>query len=105
MLEDDPFRDIPPTLTIPIDPPVAFEGREYGQIILREPRAGQVRQADEQVRGGVTMAAMRTREHHLVASVSGLPFPVVERLPVSRVTLAMEYLNRFLAVGRQTGGT
>jgi hypothetical protein len=29
MLENDPFADIPPSLTIPIEPPIKFENRNY----------------------------------------------------------------------------
>lgn len=100
----DPFADIPPSMTVAIEPPVTFDGREYRELVLREPRAGEVRQADEQVRNGATMSNLRNREHHLVSKVSGVPLPVIEKLGISRITLAMEYLNRFfLDGGPRTG--
>lgn len=99
----DPFADIPPSMTVPIEPPVTFDGKEYRELVLREPKAGEVQQADQQVRNGATMSNLRNREHHLVAKVSGVPLPVIEKLGISRITLAMEYLNRFLDGGPRTG--
>ena len=105
MLENDPFAEIPSSYTVTLDPPVKYDGRDYRELVLREPRAGEVRQADEQVRNGATMSNLRNREHHLIAKVSGVPFPVVEQAGVSRITLAMAYLNRFLAPAPETSAS
>jgi hypothetical protein len=90
------FDDIPTTMTIDLGTPISFDGREYGQVILREPRIGEVRIANEQLKNGITAAAAEQRNMHLIAKVSGLPFPVVEQLPISIANKATAYLSVFI---------
>lgn len=100
----DNLPPLPPaSYTIEIDPPVTFSGGEYKQLVLREPKAGEVRQADEQLRLGVTQHALDNRNIHLIAKVAGVPVPVVELLGVTRVKIAMAYIDPFLAYGPETG--
>jgi hypothetical protein len=87
-LENDPFADIPPSLTIPIEPPIKFENRTYDQLVLREPTGGERRKAEEQMRQWpplqAPLHAVRNYEHYLISFVSGVPQPIVEKIPASR---------------------
>jgi hypothetical protein len=98
----DPARP-PPTLTIPIDPPITFNGGTYSSLTLREPTVGQKRVASEQTRHGASIPAVNLYEIHFISGVSGVPVPVVERLPVTILNRAMSYIDFFLQDGRQTG--
>lgn len=108
---DEIFADLlaglgqmPASLTIPLEPAISFGGTDYTQIMLREPTSDEVRQAEEQLRFGRTPHAMRNYEMHLVAKAAGVPLPVVQKMPVSRVQAAMMYISIFLGAGRATGG-
>jgi hypothetical protein len=111
-LENDPFEGIPRELIIPIDPPIN-EGppghRVISQLVLREPKEAEVRRADQHTEKypayQVPMRALRVKELYLVSYVSGVPVPVIEQLGISRIVLAIDYLNRFLVSGRQTGAS
>lgn len=97
--------DYPASLSIPLVPPVTFDGREYAEITLREPTAEEVRQAEEQLRVGAMLPhAQRNYKIHLVQRASGAPLAVVSKMGVGRLEAAMAYLNLFLRVGQGTGG-
>jgi hypothetical protein len=95
--------ELPPSFTLELISPVKFDGRDYPQLILQEPTVKQVLRADEQLRNGATVSAMRNREIHLVALVSGLPVPVIEQIRISDLNRSMAYLNPFLQLGLATG--
>jgi hypothetical protein len=92
-----------PTLTLEISPPIKAGDREYDQLILREPKVIEVRQADMQLRNGVHPESLRNRSIHLVSRVSGTPVTVVEQLPISTLNRATAYLNGFLELGQAIG--
>ncbi|WP_428492164.1 phage tail assembly protein [Rhodopila sp.] len=87
----------PPTLTIELAKPVNFDGREYVQLILREPTAKEVLSALEHIRNGQNGHSVRNMEMHLVAKAAGVPLPVIEQIPISALFRAMEYISTFLA--------
>lgn len=95
---------LPDSLTIPIEPPIAFQGANYTQIVLREPKIDHVRQAQEQLRSGQNIPHNETNYRmHLVSKVAGVPFPVVQQMGVSRINAAMAFLNLFMFAGLGTG--
>lgn len=96
---------LPMSKTIELADPIKFEGHEVLCLVLREPRAKEVLQADEQLRHGVTPGALRNREIHLVAKCSGQPVPVIEQINISALNAAMAYINPFLNSGQETGGS
>lgn len=107
-MSDDPFalpKLPPPSYTIVLDPPVKHNGADYVQLVLRAPKAGEVRRADEQLRGSSALPQLDLRNIHLVSMVSGAPVPVIEQIGVHELNLAMAYLNLFLAYGPATGGS
>lgn len=103
MSDADPFAEIPPSFTVTLSAPIKVDGREYAELVLREPRQSELRQAQEQLRVG-GLHAVTNYETHLISKVAGVPVPVVEQVGVSRVVLAMRYISRFLDSGQATGG-
>lgn len=101
MSETRPAR--PATFTLEIDPAVSFEGRDYRELILREPTAKEVLRADELLRNGTTPAAIRNREIHLMSFCAGVPLPVIEKLRISTHNRGMSYILPFLTDGQETG--
>jgi hypothetical protein len=100
----DGLANLPASLTIPLDPPIEHAGGTYNQIVLQEPKADQVRQAEEQLRAGAHIPHNQTNfRMHLVSKVAGVPFAVAQQMGVARLNMAMGYLNLFLAYGRGTG--
>jgi hypothetical protein len=91
------------TKLIELQKSITFDGHEYAQIVLREPTVKEVMQADEMLKGGVNVGSNRNRQMHLVAKAAEVPFPVIEQLPISVLTRAMVYIDRFLDAGQETG--
>lgn len=95
---------LPDSLTIPIEPPIVWQGTTCSQLVLHEPKIDHVRQAQEQLRNGASMPHNETNYRmHLIAKVSGVPFPVVQQMGVSRINAAMAFLNLFMFAGLGTG--
>ena len=100
------LADLPATMTLPLDPPIEFNGGQYSSLTLREPTADEARKAEEQLRSNPMLPHnRRNRQIHLVSLVSGVPVPVIQKLGVSKLQTAMVYLNLFLDVGHGTGAT
>lgn len=94
---------LPATVEVPIDPPVKWQGVEYGMIMLRQPRASELKQARQHMRSAVTPLTVRTYQLALLTSVSGLPPAVVDGLRIRTATEATRHLARFIRAGRQAG--
>jgi hypothetical protein len=95
----------PPTLSIQLAPPIVFKGGNYTSIELREPKAGEVRKAEGQMRNGIHSESLRLYNMHLISMVSGLSIPVLELVPIGQFNEAAEYLAGFIESGRGTGRT
>ncbi len=93
----------PVTLTIPLVPPIVWQGGTHDSITLKEPTAGQKQTATEQLRNSTNAATIALYEIYLVSLVSGKPVDVVRLLPVSVLNRAMAYVDFFLQDGRRTG--
>lgn len=89
--------DLPESLAIPIDPPVEWQGQSHTVLNLREPKAGEVLRAQQNMGGGgrVTFAGVTNERIWLVHFVSGVPYPVAEALPVSVLMEAADYMEGF----------
>lgn len=99
------IADLPATLTLPIEPAIRHQGADYTRIELREPKADQVRRAEEQLRSGPGLPHNRRNyEIQLVSAVAGVPFAVAQQMGVATLNVAMGYLDAFLAYGRGIGG-
>ena len=100
----DAGEDAPPeATTLPIDPPLAFNGVSYAELDLREPLASEIRKARQLVRTPGSLFESRRAQMALVTAVSGLPAPVIDALPISRLNEAARLLSRFITAGRPTG--
>lgn len=92
-----PEEDLPDELEIPLDEEVRYAGGVIDRLVLREPKASEIIRAGRQ--NG--MARVVT----LVSLVSGVPRQGIERVPVTKIWRAFEYLQGFQRAGRRTGGT
>lgn len=96
--------ELPSSLTIPLSPEITFGQQTFAELILREPTADQVRQAEEQLRTGPHMPSnQRQYQMHLISKVADVPYPVVQKMPIARLNVAMAFLNLFLSVGPGIG--
>ena len=93
--EQDRDPERPETLRIALERPIELNKGRYDALDLREPTVGEMLRAEGHLRKGVTVEAMRLRDIHLVAAVSGWPVAAVERLPVSKMEQATEFLLAF----------
>ena len=75
------------TLTTPI---VGKDGAKFTEIVLREPRAGEIERSL-----AVPDAQGIDIDMKLISLVAGVPMSVVEELPVSTHQAATAYLNSF----------
>ncbi len=78
--------------------PIVFGNERYEQIILTEPTAGQVEEANRAPNPAQSNIL-------LVAAVAGIPEFVVRRIPYRDFSKAVEYLENFFGDGRKTGRT
>lgn len=81
--------------TIPLDAAIEHAGASHCEIALQAPTTGQVRRAQGQLRKGVGPQSLRSQQIWLISHVSGVPYEVVKRLPVSTGNAAMSYLAGF----------
>ena len=88
-----------------LSPPIAHGGGEFGSLHLREPAFGEVRKAEGHLRAGLRPQAIRSYQMWLVTHVSGAPFQVIQKMPVSRLNEAAVYLQGFTLPGQRTGAT
>jgi hypothetical protein len=99
-----PFDEHAITHDIVIDPPVEFsDGKTYDHLHLAEPLAGQMRQAENELKGEVNVYTLRSYQIALVSHCSGVPRGVIEKMRISQVDEASAFLQRFTRGGRATG--
>jgi hypothetical protein len=90
------------TGTFEINPPIEFQNKLYSMMTLREPTIGEVIQGDGQMRNGPNMESIHNRECVIIARVSGIPLPVIQKIRVSTHNAAWAFLNNFLSRGLPT---
>jgi hypothetical protein len=95
--------DAPRTLDMVIDPPIEWNNNTYESLHLEEPTAQQVERAESELAGQVSMHTMRKYQIALVSQCSGLNRQVVERMRISQVREAADFLSTFIGGGRGTG--
>ena len=101
--DDESPPDGPVTLSL--DAPITFLGASYGELDLREPLASEIRKARLLMRTAGSLFESRRAQMALVTSVSGLPAPVIDALPITKLNEAGRILSRFTMAGRPTGKT
>jgi hypothetical protein len=106
----EPLLEIPEAVQNPASqevisfPSVEHAGRSYDSLSLEEPTTDQVRKAQGHLRNGLGAQSLRFLQMHLVANVSGVPFEVIKKLPISKLNAAYAYLTGFSRPGPGTGG-
>jgi hypothetical protein len=83
------------TLVIPINPPIKHEGGEVSELKLREPTGKEMREAERKFDGGMTPEAVSNFEVALVGAVSGVPEVALNKLPVSVMRRASDFVRGF----------
>ena len=103
----DPI-DEPRTLDIEIEPPLELNGNVYSTLHLEEPTAHMVERAEAELAGKnyfQDLHALRKYQIALVSQASGWPRAVIERMRISQVREASDFLSIFIAGGQATGET
>lgn len=98
-------EDLPPTLTIELDPPIEVKGgATYSELNLSEPLSGQVLNAEKHLKGNFGAAELRMYALTLVSQNSGVPMNVLrDYCPIGTLNKAANYLQRFIEAGQNTG--
>ena len=98
-------EDLPDTLTVELKTPIELKGQRHTELVLREPRAIDVRQAESHLRASVNVETLRKYQIALIAKVAGVPEPVVEAMAITQLNEAAAYLQGFIEAGRKDGAT
>lgn len=96
---------LPETLDIELDPPIEWNNSTYHQIHLEEPTGHMVERAEAELAGNMNVHTMRKYQIALVSQASNTPRQVIERMRISQIVEASDFLQRFIASGRATGET
>lgn len=94
---------LPDAVEVAVEPPLKWNGAEYPVILLRQPRAAELRSARAHTKTATTPYTVRCFQMALLTSVSGLPPAVVDGLRIRTLTEASRHLARFIRAGRQAG--
>ncbi|MFT8850168.1 phage tail assembly protein [Acetobacter orientalis] len=108
MSQESPVADdLPPTLTIELDPPIEVKGgATYSELNLSEPLSGQVLNAEKHLKGNFGAAELRLYALTLVSQNSGVPMNVLrDYCPIGALNKAANYLQRFIEAGQDTGAS
>lgn len=106
MTDDDaaPLGDLTPRqMRIDLDPPIHWNDNDYTEITIREPTGAEVLRAEGELGQQWTAQTFRKYKFALVALVSGEPRQVIERMPISQLERAFDFLNHFINSDRATG--
>ncbi len=89
------------TKTVTLKNPVALGSETYDRLDLKEPIAAQVVKAQTERGLNGSLAATIV----LIAEVSGVPKPAVERMEISAIREADRFLAGFMEEPEKTGST
>jgi hypothetical protein len=88
MEKDDKSVDLPDELVIPLRKPVTLGSETYTDLVLHEPTGGDMKAAEKFT--GIESDIV------LIAMVSGVPKPAVEKIGSRDLKKAREYLGGFI---------
>ena len=83
------------TSVISLDPPIQHDGGAIGELRLREPTGGEMRDAEKELDGGFTAEAASAFEVSLVGAVTGVAAAALDKLPVTIMRQARTFLTAF----------
>ncbi|MEX3635952.1 phage tail assembly protein [Paraburkholderia sp. BR14320] len=98
-MADSTKAPIPDELTITLKRPVTMSGKDggdstvYAELELHEPNVDQLSQFVKRTQKETAIDAMK----FLIALVSGVPQPVLNRIGVSDFYQAMQYMTRWVS--------
>ena len=102
---DDADDDLPRILDIEIDPPIEWNGKTYSTLHLEEPTGRMIEKAEQELSGGANFAALRKYQFALVSNASHTPRAVVEKMRISQIQQAADFLGSFMPGGLGTGAS
>src|SRR3954468_2044464 len=96
--------DEPRMLDMEIEPPIEGpNGRTYTTLHLEEPTAQMIERAEAELAGNMSVHAMRKYQIALVSQGAKVPRAVIEKMRISQVKQAADFLSQFIAGGPLTG--
>src|SRR5262249_42795894 len=84
------------TLDIAIEPPITVNDRTYTTLHLEEPSAQMVVAAEAELAGPMNVHSLRKYQIALVSQGSKTPRAVIERMRISQVREAADFLSQFI---------
>jgi Phage tail assembly chaperone proteins, E, or 41 or 14 len=97
--------DRPLTMDLEIDPPVEWNNKTYTSLHLEEPTGEMVERAEQELAGNVSVHALRKYQIALVSHGAGVPRQVIQRMRISQIKKAADFLSVFMGGGPATGET
>lgn len=76
--------------------PITYDGKSADRLVLVEPTVRAVRAAETRLQHGVNAETLQTYQMHLVHEVSGVALAVIDRLPISTLLRAADWLEAFV---------
>jgi hypothetical protein len=96
----------PLTMDLVIDPPIeGSNGKTYEHLHLEEPTARMVERAEAELAGNFNVHSLRKYQIALVSHATGTPRDVIERMRISQLTKASDFLSTFIGSGRAIGAS
>lgn len=101
MTKDDPPRVKDIEFTEAID----WNGKTFTTLHLEEPTGQMIERAELELANNVSVHALRKYQIALVSQGSGVPRQVIEKMKISQIKEAADFLSSFIGGGPPTGET
>lgn len=95
--------DLPRFLVFDIDPPIEWNGKTYSEMRLEEPTGQMIVKSEQELANGANFAALRNYQFALVSNCSGIPRQAIEKMRISQIQKAADFLSSFMPGGLRTG--
>jgi hypothetical protein len=95
--------DLPRTLELDIDPPIEWNGKTYATMHLEEPTGHQIERAEAELAVAVNVHTLRKYQFAIISQASGMPRQAVEKMRISQIKEAADFLTSFISAGPETG--
>lgn len=99
----DASDELPRFLVIEIDPPIEWNGKTYAEMRLEEPTGQMIAKSEQELANGANFAALRAYQFALVSNCSGVPRQAIEKMRISQIQKAADFLSSFMPGGLRTG--
>ena len=96
--------DLPRTLVIELDPPITWSNdKTYTELRLEEPTGQQVIKAEQELMPPINYVKLRMYQFVLISLVADVPRGVVEKMRITQITKATDFLSAYMPGGLSTG--